>query len=128
VCAQDKGVAKSTGCAYDPDSSHDVCWCPPVTTHDVLIWKFIDTCNDSVGPSVGFYDTTLGLSFPTFFLQTFNQTLQTALDCTTGDQICFGAWQGTKYWGCGQNCVQTCTACCVTCGAALSVVTQNLGC
>jgi hypothetical protein len=128
ACVQEGFVAKSTGCSYDPSSVHDVCWCPTDTSNDILLWSFVDVCNDSVAPSLGFYDTTLGLSFPTSFLQTYNQTYQTALDCTTGDTICFGAWTGSTYWGCGQSCAQTCTSCCATCGAALSVTTQSLGC
>jgi hypothetical protein len=46
---------------------------------------------------------------------------------TAGHKICWGAWQGTRYWGCGQNCSQSCTSCCAYCGASLSY-SNNLGC
>mgnify|MGYP000216618124 CR=1 FL=1 len=41
------------------------------------------------------------------------------LECSSGEQICYGAWvrgESESYWGVGMNDVSGCTDCCYTCG------------
>jgi hypothetical protein len=127
-CQLSVGVDKSTGCAYDWNSQHDACWCPTSTTEDIMLWTLKDTCDDGIGPSVGYYDVTSGGSWGPYFLQTYNQSLAQAIQCVTGHSICFGAWDGLQYWGCGQGCVQSCTSCCLICGSHLSTPVELLTC
>jgi hypothetical protein len=125
-------VDKSSGCAADVSTGKDHCWCPASTSQDIMLWSFVDTCNDGVSPSVAFFDTTVGGSFGAgpFVVQPFNQTLTEPANCFTGDKICWGAWQagGATFWGCGLGCAQACTNCCYTCGAQLTIQTTNLAC
>ena len=127
-CQLSGGVDKSTGCSYDWNNQHDACWCPTSTTEDIMLWTLKDTCNDGIGPSVGYYDVTSGGSWGPYFLQTYNQNLAQEIQCVTGDLICFGAWTGSGYWGCGQDCAQSCANCCLTCGAQLSPPVEALNC
>jgi len=127
-CQLSGGVDKSTGCSYDWNNQHDACWCPTSTTEDIMLWTLKDTCNDGIGPTVGYYDVTSGGSWGPYFLQTYNQNLAQEIQCVTGHLICFGAWQGLQYWGCGQDCAQSCANCCLTCGAQLSPPVEVLTC
>jgi hypothetical protein len=128
VCEQ-KSVSRSSGCAWDPSLSLDMCWCPSALTNDIMVWKFRDTCNDNKSVSVGIYDQTSSESWGPFNTLNYDQDLSVVIDCKTGDSICLGAWNDTQQWGCGQQCSQTCTpSCCYTCGSTLVLSTQLLGC
>ena len=49
-----------------------------------------------------------------------------ALTCTAGDRICYGARQGSSYWGVDIDNSKSCSNCCVFC-ADVSV-SRNLVC
>jgi Cys-rich repeat protein len=127
VCLLNGYVNKSSGCAIDGNTGQDVCWCPSATNHDVMLLSFVDSCNDGLVPTVQMFDTTLSTSWTSFTLPAYNQFGYWSVDCVTGDQICFGAWQGSGYWGCGPSCSYPCTSCCRTCGSVL-IATEALGC
>jgi hypothetical protein len=129
VCLANGYVDKSSGCANNWTTHLDVCWCPPSLSQDVMIWTFRDACNDGIGPNVGLFDVTVSATLGTYFLQTYNAPLATSITCTTGHKICFGAWEGSTYWGCGQYCLQTPSQPnCYICGSQLSSVEEDLGC
>jgi len=133
-CAQKGYVSKSTGCtntiARGTTTQVDGCWCVTSMSLDVLLMTFEDTCNDGIGPNVGIYNMTTDMQIgPNFFLQTYQQPLDAPeIECTDGDVICWGAWEGLNYWGCGQNCLQSCANCCSTCGSGLLLPVQALSC
>lgn len=131
-CLASGYINKSSGCAYNPNSSKDGCWCPSYQTYDIQLWSFRDACADGLGQMIQLYDVSatgvvLG-SWPAQFLSRYNEYYFIPLECTTGHKICWGAWQGTKYWGCGQNCTQSCTSCCSTCGTTLNIPRQSCTC
>ena len=48
-----------------------------------------------------------------------NRTHRFSLECTTGQNICYGAWvtgNSHKYWGVGLHNHQSCAKCCAVCG------------
>ncbi len=126
-CAEQTAISRSSGCAYDWNTKRDSCWCPKQVNHDVMLWTFRDAWDDGVGQNVGLYDVTARLEWGPYFLQKFNANLSTSIECTTGDKICWGAWQGSYLWGCGEECTEPCTDCCHICGSVLTTPTKILG-
>jgi hypothetical protein len=93
-----------------------------------MLWTWKNACNATIEPDVALYDMTLGGASSTYVLQTYDENLSQSLTCTTGDKICFGAWWGTEYWGCGDGCAESCTNCCFICGSELSLPVEDLNC
>lgn len=124
VCSCSTGYA-GTSCSQCASgyTGYPTCTLSTLTN---MTWTFRDTCNDGYGPNVGLYDETASLSWGPYFLQSYNVDLSQAIQCTSGHQICWGAWMGSTYWGCGQDCAYSCADCCYACGS--SVATRSLGC
>lgn len=122
-CAPKKGV-----CGVDPSQNLDVCWCS-AAGHDVMIWTFANKCSSPGALSVGVYDTSQGnAQFGNTRTLSYGSAVTIAIECMTGHLICYGAWSGSSYWGCGQNCSEAGSDCCITCGSTLLVQTINLTC
>ena len=128
TCLADGYVDKSSGCATDPSTGVDTCWCPALITEDVMLFTWKNACITAIEPDVALYDTTTGVYWTTQVLKTYDEDLSQPISCTTGDKICWGAWWGTDYWGCGEGCAQTCATCCYTCGADLNLPVEDLDC
>ena len=67
-----------------------------------------------------FYSTKTGLYWPgngkSWAMDDYDAHTY-KLNCTTGEQICYGAWEsgGTLQWGVGYQHSQGCQNCCYTC-------------
>ena len=121
LCGINKGsgweMDPQKGCKAESAGGDEICWCRQKATPTVckLTWTITDTCDDGESPKVGFYDLKEVQSWGPFTLPPAKAPLKTTLSCKCGSKICYGAWQGTTYWGCGEKCQKACTDCCTPC-------------
>lgn len=110
-CCEDCGCASGYTC-----KSH-VC---KVTGTSTLRWVVSDGCYNGEEIDYKFYDETRGWVWPsstTHWLTTSGDTTTRALDCYTGDKICFGGRQDIHrlFWGVDIDNSKSCVGCCFTC-------------
>lgn len=121
LCKANKGSGWAAdpqkGCQADTSSGKDVCWCKEkfVKTKCNLTWTFTDRCDNGQAPGLEFHDLQEKVLWGPYSLSKYNTPLKTTLSCKCGSKICYGAWQGTTYWGCAKGCQKACTNCCTTC-------------
>lgn len=126
VCGTNtNGETKTLGCTYNYDKSRNVCFCVP-PEKDGIIVTLTNKCAGKT-LSVALFDMTTKKGTETSYLS-YNKTKQFRLACTKGHRMCYGAWSGENYWGCGEKCAYASSCgCCVTCGTT-TIEGFNLTC
>lgn len=117
TCTSVCSPKKSSGCANDLSQKKDVCWCD--ATKQIILFNAINKCASKT-PTLKLFDMTDQTASSSYTLA-YNVQRQIALGCKAGHKICWGAWAGDTYWGCGDGCKQTCSTCCTICGSQLEV-------
>ena len=120
---------KSSGCGADPGNGNQFCYCADAGK-DIMLIKLSDVCMDGKSVQATVYDKTSNGHFGEKVINNGGSEIW-KISCTTGNQICFGAWNDSYFWGCGKNCQQTSCissgACCDVCGSKL-ILTFSLKC
>ena len=104
ICASNN-LGFGAGCAAATGSTGDTCYCAPNNT---MAFRIINECA-GMQPYFALYDqSTPQLDGWGIFQATIlNKPYFVVLDCDVGHQICFGAWYGNNYWGCGEDCAES---------------------
>ena len=98
-----------------------------------LTFVITDSCSDSLGLQVRFFDTTHSVWYPsasTAYTVASGGTGPFPISVPTGSTVCFGAETNPSnggYWGVGLNNSRGCAACCYT-AAGSSTVNLPLAC
>jgi hypothetical protein len=88
-----------------------------------LDWTIADECYNGEEIEFRFFDITDGSVWPNLsqvYVLDGGTSSTYSLDCTTGDQICFGGGQPVHglYWGLDSDGSRSCSSCCFSCSNA----------
>lgn len=120
-CAQDCQPQDSASfCARSPLYVSDRCYCSSESEVGVVELYLTTTCSSSISAAV--YDVTSRASLSDTTTISSSTPFKSHVTCEPNHEICWGAWQGKSYWGCGPECSQPCEDCCTTCPSAGTVV------
>jgi hypothetical protein len=84
-----------------------------------MTWSITDSCNDGLTIDMRLFDINARLVWPappSDYVLAPSQSYSQNITCNTGNKICLGARQGTKYWGVDIDDSKSCTDCCWFCG------------
>jgi hypothetical protein len=104
-CCTDCGCAEGSSCVSNR--------CNYVGTA-TLDWTTSDGCLSGQTTYFKFFDVDNGSESEQFYV-TSGSSYTVSLTCTAGDRICFGARQGSSYWGVDIDNSKACTDCCAFC-------------
>lgn len=93
----------------------DVTVSEPAAAQSTVTWNITDKCDDGNRINYRFWNEK-GQPYSEAFTPGYGTTQTNVLNCTVGEQVCFGGETGTKTWGLGNNFNNSCTDCCSTCG------------
>jgi hypothetical protein len=116
-------------CASSALYSTDRCYCSASSDAGVIEYYLTTSCSSSL--SAAAYDVTRGGRLGDVVTLSTSSPFRGYLTCVPGHEICWGAWQGKSYWGCGPDCSQSCEDCCATCpstGAVAKYPSHTLAC